>query len=250
METKENSLLTNDGLNRGNSGALLCRTGAGETVAFTLSGPAGLQNVTGLAAHVLDNLELTGDEVTGLVRGGAGVKVRVSVRANDVNDLAHRGNVLANPGRDDIGSGVETGVAGRTELTLDVDNKVAKLSGSAVVVEHGLVTNDDHGHHVPLRPVLQVRDLLSKSGMIIGAARLVNENTSDDLDTMSLTGRANGVEGVAVGGVNTDGVDSGILDGTDFSHNGLGRLAVTGRGVWGVGDTEVLATAELGGGAG
>jgi hypothetical protein len=242
---EEDGLVADDGLDGGNGSALLRLTGAGDAEALAGLGPAGLEDVPGLAADVLDDLELTGDEVTGLVGGGAGVEVGVGVGTDDVDHLADGRDIVADPGRDDVGGGVETGVAGAAELALDADDEVAELGDGAVAVEHGLVTDDDHGDHVPLGPFLDGRDLLLDGGGCVVAALVADEDTGNDLDALGLAGGTDVGEGVAVGRVDTDGVDTGGLDGGDISHDLLGGLAETVDAVRGVSDTQVLATAEL-----
>lgn len=243
LEGEEDGLGANLLADRVKSLALVLRASASGAVALATSGPAALQ-VDGLLAraHLAEDVELTLDEVTGLLSGGVGVEVGVDVGTDDIDDVAEGlGDLRALVDVEGLGNGVRAGVA--AELALDGLDELLELGGSAKTVHDGLVTHDDEVDAVPVGPLADGINLLLDVGSVVRAAGL-DEDTDDHLEAVLLASRADGVEGTAVGGVDADSGEAGILDGDDVLLNGTSAHAVTVGGVVGsVGDTVVVTIA-------
>ena len=144
------------------------------------------------------------------------------------------------PDVDCLGSGVRTRVA--TKGGLAAADDTSELAGSAVAGDDSLVTDSDELNEIPPGPGLDGVDLLRNGGVRGVAARRVNEDTQDELETDLSTSTTNIGEGVAIGGVDTDGGEAGVLDVLDIGHDGISALAEATAGVGGVGDG-ILVTA-------
>ena len=224
-------------------GRLLLGAGNGHTVGATLAGPARLEVDDALAgADLVQDSKLGLGELAGLLGGGVRVEEGVHVGAHPVDRAAQRGAVLL-PDVDGLGRGDLAVVAGGRELRAARVHEARQGAGGAVAVEDGLVTDDDHADQVPLGPVDNVLDL----GLGAGDAAAVDEDTNDHLQTVLPAGLADILEGVALGGVDTDVGETVLGDlGHVGVHGSLG-LAATVGGEGSVGHTHAVA---LGLGAG
>lgn len=122
------------------------------------------------------------------------------------------------------GDGDVLGEAGTLKSFTNVVDVGGELAGDAVVVEHALVADDDHGDAVLRRVVLDVIELVIgvlREGTLATATASLEEDTVDDLQTVFLAGRNDVLEDTAVGAVGADGGEtklSNLLDvGLDVS---------------------------------
>lgn len=242
VEGEEDGIASSLLADRVESSNLVLGAGDGSAVGITLGRPASLQVDHGLAADALEDLHLSLDELTSILSLGVGVEEGVDVGTSDVNVLAQgAGDVLALPDVEGLRDGVRTLVAGA--LGLDNLNKLNELTGRAVSLHDGLVTDNDQLDHVPVSPLGDGVNLLLDIGGIVRAS-VLDEDTNDHLETVLLASRDDSLEGVAVSGVDTDDLETSLLDLGDVLVNGVSRLAVTRVGsVGGVGDTVVITAA-------
>lgn len=218
---------------------------AGLTIAVTLAGPAGLQVDDLVAgANGLQELHLLLDEGTGARGHDVGVEVGVDVSTSDVNLTANGGgDILSLPDVERLRDGVRSLVTGA--FALDNLDKLGKLVGSAAAVHDGLVTDNHEADHVPLSPLGDGVNLLLDIGRA-GRARALDEDTNDHAHAVLLASGSNGLIGVAVSRVNTDGAETSLLEGGNVLVDLASRLAVTAvRSVGSVGNTvKVVGAAE------
>jgi hypothetical protein len=240
---EEDSLVTTglaDGLD---SLGLLLLTGASRTVALASRRPAALQvDDIVTAADFAEEVKLALDKLTSALGSNLGVEVGVDVSTSDIDNTADGAlDVLSLPDVEGLSDGVRTVVTGT--LLLDDRDEIGKLLGRAEVVHDGLVTNGEELDLVPLSPLGKSVDLLLDLGGLVGAARGLDENTNDHLNTILLAGRGNGLEGVTVGGVGADDLETSILEGSNILVNLVARLALAGGGlVRSVCDTVVIVS--------
>lgn len=219
--------------------ALVLQTGDGHAVGVTLARPAGLEvhDLRLAGADLLENVDLALDELAGLVGGSVVVEERMDVGTDEVNGRAE-GRAVLLPDVDGLGGGDLAVESGLLELLLGGSDEVGELASVARTTLDGLVTDDDHGDHVPLGPLGDGGHLLL-SALNAGA---VDEDTEDHLQAVLLAGLANVLETVAVGGVDTHGVEALLLDELDVLHDLTLALAATVVGVGGVGHAHAVAT--------
>ena len=163
VHREHDGLATDGGLDALDGSDLLILTGAGLSVAGSGGGPSGLEVESVLAwAETVDDLELRGDELTGVLGVNVGVEEGVDVAADDVDDGAEDGGVLL-PDIKGLGGGHGAGVASELEGGLAGDDEGSELNAGAGSGEDGLVTDDDEVDHAPLVPGNDVGHLLGCS---------------------------------------------------------------------------------------
>ena len=203
---EHDGLATDGGLDALDGSDLLILTGAGLSVAGSGGGPSGLEVESVLAwTETVDDLELRGDELTGVLGVNVGVEEGVDVAADDVDDGAEDGGVLL-PDIKGLGGGHGAGVASELEGGLAGDDEGSELNAGAGSGEDGLVTDDDEVDHAPLVPGNDVGHLLGCS-RDSGAA---DEDTEDDLESVGLASGSDVLESRAVRAVDTDGGESSL----------------------------------------
>lgn len=169
----------------------------------------------------------------------------MDVSTSDINNVADGGLGLGLlPDVEGLGDGVRTGVAGA--LGLDNSDEFAELGSRAEAVHDGLVTDNEELDLIPLSPLGDGVDLLLDLGGLVRAARGLDKDTNDHVNTVLLASTANRLEGVAVSRVGSDDLETSLLELRNVLVNLVGGLAVTVGGfVRGVGDTVVVvATSE------
>lgn len=245
VEGEEDGLLTAGLADGGDGLILLLLAGASIAVAVTSVLPAGLQVDDGLVADTLEDGDLVLDELTGLGGSDLGVEESVDVGTADVNKGAEGGgNVLALPDVQGLGNGDGALVAGAAGL--DILDELSKGGRSADTVEDGLVASDKETDDVPVAHGVEVINLLLDVGVVDGALTAgLDKDTGNDLETLLDTGGDNGLQGIAVGAVDTDSLETGLLDLGNVRSDLVGGLAGTSVGVVGaVGETVVLSLAN------
>lgn len=240
LEREEDGLVTDllaDGVE---SLALVLGATAGSAVALATVGPAALKVESLLAgAHLAEDVELALDELASLGRLDVRVEESVNVGTNDVDGRAESGrNLRALPDVEGLGDGVRAGVT--APLGLAGIDEGLELTRGAEAVHDGLVTHDNEVNTLPVSPLANGVNLLLDVRRAVRAAAL-DEDTDNELHAVLLASGANGLKGVAVGGVDTESGEASSLDGNDILLNGTSRHAVTVLGVVrGVGDTVVV----------
>jgi hypothetical protein len=233
---------------------LLLLGGASDGLAVGVAGagPTDLGNELalggGLGAHLGGLLELLGGEVAGHLGGDRGGEVRVDLYGEDVDVVAQSGALLL-PGADGLGGGDGDvlGEAGALKSLTDVVDVGSELGGSAVVVEHALVADDDHGDAVLGGVALDVVELVVGvlgEGTLATAAAGLEEDTVDDLQTVFLAGGNDVLEDTAVSAVRADGGETKIGNLLDIRLDvGLGLAVATG-GIGSVGHSPLVAVGD------
>ena len=252
LEAEETRLSTNLLHNLLHSLLLLGNTSNCLAVVVTGARPANLGNVLalgcGLGAHLGGLVELLRGKVAGHVGRDGRSEVRVHLHSEDVDMVAQRGALLL-PGADGLGGGDSDvlGEASALERLADVVDVRGQLGGRAVVVEHALVADDDHGDTVLRCVVLDVVELvvgvLGERSLAAAAAGL-KENAVDDLQVVLLAGRNDVLEDTAVGAVGTDGGEAKVRDLLDVRFDIGFSLAVAVRGVGSVGHGPLIAIGD------
>ena len=231
---------------------LLGRTSDSLAVGIAAAGPADLGNELalggGLGAHLGGLLELLGGEVTGHLGGDRGGEVGVDLHGEDVDVVAQSGALLL-PGADGLGGGDGDvlGEAGALESLTDVVDVGSELGGSAVVVEHALVADDNHGDAVLGGVALDVVELVVGvlgEGSLATAATALEEDTVDDLQTVLLAGGNDVLEDTAVGAVGADGGETKIGNHLDIRLDVGRSLAVAIGGIGSVGHSPLVAVGD------
>ncbi|KAK5624668.1 hypothetical protein RRF57_000384 [Xylaria bambusicola] len=121
----------------------------------------------------------------------------MSISTNEVNNGAHEARELfLLPDVDSLSSRVRSIV---TELLLSGRNKASKLTGSTVTVQDSLITNGNQRDKVPFAPSFNRANLLGNTWVTGITARLIDVDTQNHLDSMSLTSTADKLKGAAVG---------------------------------------------------
>jgi hypothetical protein len=233
-----------DGLgNRLDSGDLLSLTGNGGTVGQTSVGPAGLEVDDVLAAtDLLEDSELRLGKLTGLLGGDIGVEEGVDVGTDDVYGAAKGGSTGLLPNVNGLGGGHLAGVTGSREAGFGGLDEGTQGGGIDVAGLDGLVTDDNQLNHAPLSPLGNGGDLLLGTGNT-GA---LNVDTEDHVEAELLAGVSDELEAAAVSGVDTDEVESLVLDDLDVLEDLLLGLAVARLGVGGVSHTVLALTGDSG----
>ena len=194
--------------------------------------PAGLDNICRLArADGVEDGELGLDEGASLVRARLRVEEGVDVGRNDVDGATQRSALLL-PDVKRLGRGDRAGVAGVGECPLAAADEAGEVADGEVLVEEGLVANDDQLDKVPLAPGDDLRDL----GLGAGDAGGFDEDAQDELEAYGSRGGTNIFETRAVGAVDADCGKAEGLNGSDVGRDGAGILAVSASSVGGVGD--------------
>jgi hypothetical protein len=248
LEGEQAGLGANLGLDLLDSNLLVLRASDGHAVAVTTLGPSNLSDVgtlgSGTGADLGGLSELLSGKVTSHLGGDGGSEVRVDLDGEDVNVVAESGALLL-PGADGLGGG-DGNVGGETaalELLADVVNVGSKLVGCAVVVEHALVADNDHGDAVLGSLVLDVLELgvgvLGEGTLAAGAAAL-KEDAVDDLQAVLLALRNHVLEDTAVGAVRADGGEAHAGDLLDIRADLASGLAVAIGGIGSVGDSPLV----------
>lgn len=160
-----------------------------------------------------------------------GVEEGVDVAADNVDDGAEDGGVLL-PDIEGLGGGDWAGVSSNLEGGLAGDDESSELDAGARSREDGLVTNDNKIDHAPLVPLDDVSHLLSGSRDSSAA----DENTEDDLESVSFASISDVLKSRAVRAVDTDGGESSLGDLSNVTGDRSSILALTVILVWGVGD--------------
>lgn len=238
--------LGTDGLgNTLNGSLLLSGTGDSGTVGGTAVGPTSLQVQDVLATELLEDLVLGQSELTGLLGGGVSVEEGVDVGTDDVDGAAESGLSVLLPDVDRLSGGDLSGVTGSLEGRLAGGDEGSQLGSGDVAGGDSLVTDDNQLDHVPLSPLGDGLNLLLSTG---GTGAL-DEDTDDQVETEVLGGGTDVLQGVAVSGVDTDQVETLLLDDLQVLGDlGLGH-AVTGGGVGGEGHTVLTLAGDTGAGA-
>jgi hypothetical protein len=216
----------------------------GSAVAVTRFGPSDLGDVlalgSGLGADLGGLVELLSGEVAGHLGGDGGSEVGVNLDGEDIDVVAKSGTLLL-PGTDGL-SGGNGNIGGETaalELLADVVDVATELAGLAVVVEHALVSDNDHGNAVLGGLVLDVLKLgvgVAGEGALATGTATLKEDTVDDLQAILLALGNDVLEDTAVGAVGADGGEAHLGNLLDVSSDVHGGLALAIRSVWGVGD--------------
>lgn len=225
---------------------LVLRAGNGSTVGVTALGPADLSDVLALGgstgADLGGLLELLGSEVTSLLSGDGGGKVRVDLDGEDV-DVVAESSAHRLPGTDGLSGGDgnvgwETAV---TELLADIVDVGTEISSVAVAVEHALVTNNDHGDGVLGGVVL---DVLELGVGVVGEGSLatsLEEDAVDDLQAILLALGNDVLEDAAVGAVRTDGGEAHLGDLLDVALDLITALALAVLSIGSVGNGPLVS---------
>lgn len=244
LEGEEASLganLLNDLLH---SNLLLSLAGNGLAVTSTSARPSDLSDVLALGssagADLGGLLELLSSEVTSLLSRDRCGEVGVHLDSEDINVVAEGGTLLF-PGADGFGGsdGDVRREISAAELLTNVVDVGGKLGGCAVVVEHALVTNNDHGDAVLGCVGLDVLKLvigIAREGSPAAAATTLEEDAVDDLQSVALALRNNVLEDTAVGAVGTDGGEAEFSDFLDIILDVFRGLALAIVGVGSIGD--------------
>lgn len=245
LKGEENGLGTTLGADGVDSLLLVLGSAAGLTVAATARLPASLQVDDGLVADTLKDGDLLLDKGTSAGGVNVGVEVGVDVGANNVNSTADGlGDLGALPDVDGLGNG-DGALVGRA-LRLDVLDELGEGGSTADTVEQRLVGDDEKADSVPLVHGVEGIDLLLDLRVVDGAllARL-DEDASNDLETLLDAGRDDVLEGAAVSAVDTDSLETGAGNLSNVLGDLVSRLAGAGlANVGGVGDAVVVVGAN------
>ena len=176
-------------------------------------------------AHFLQIFELGGDELSGLGRGNAVVEERMDVGGNDVDDAAEGRGVFLQ-GAHGLGGGDWAGISGGPEGRFGLADEAGKLGHGDVMVEDGLVADDDHFDHGPVAvgPVGDGRDLRLRDR----DAGFGDVDAQHEFEVVLLGGVPDVFEPVAVGRVDSDRGEAFAGDKGNVHGDGFGALAFTG----------------------
>lgn len=219
--------------NVGNGNSLVRWGGDSLAIGVTSRWPPRLQVVSSLAgANSSNESQLARDESTSLGGADSRVEVWLDVGGDDVNDAAKgTGRLLELVQR--LGGGAWAGVTSSGPGGLGLNNESCEGRGGAVVVEDSLVTDDNHGNHVPVTTRSPGGDLLDLRTGIINTGSL-DEDTEDELHAVLLGGSTDVDETGAIGGVKTDSGETLSLDRSYININLGGSLALASAVVWSV----------------
>lgn len=167
----------------------------------------------------------------------------MDVGTGDVDNTADgRGDSRVLPDVESLGDGVGAAVA--AALALDGGNELGELSSRAEAVHNGLVTDDEKLNKIPLGPGSNGVNLALDIGGLVAAAIALDEDTEDQLNAVLLGSTTNVLKSVAVSGVDTDDLETGVLELGNVRVNLISRLAVAGgRLIGSVSDTIVVVVA-------
>ena len=245
MEREEDGLTTELLTDTTHGGGLLLLTWAGGTVAATTRWPSDLEVDTLLAwAKRLDNVQLSLGELTASLSRDVGVEEWVDVSTHNIDNIAKGGGMLLKDVQW-LSGGDWAVIAGATETLLSGMDEASKLGGGAEASEDGLVTDDDEGDDVPVLEVDELVNLWSGTGK----TSVLDEDTDDNVKAVGNAAGRDVLEAVAVGlvgGVETDGGESLVLNHGEIGHDLSGALALSIVGVWGVGNGPVVSVVTEG----
>lgn len=210
--------------------SLLLLARASEAVALATSRPAALKVDSSLAgADLLEDVDLTSDEVTSLGGRGVGVEESVDVGTDNVDGAAESSrDVAALVDVEGFGGGPGAVVA--RALGLDGLDESHKLARRACTAHDGLVTNDNELNVLPVCPGGDLVNLALDIGGVVAAAALDKE-TNNELHAKLLDGRSDALDGVAVSGVDAKSGDAKVVDFLNILHDLASRFAVTSGGL-------------------
>ena len=166
-----------------------------------------------------------------MVSGDIRVEVWVTVDRNNIQNRAEDLIVLLNDVKR-LRSGDWSLVSIFPEFVLDLGDVIGKLLGLAETLEDSLITSNEHGNVFPLFPLQNAVQVL-----ISAAGTITDEDTKDDLNLVSPTGRDDGVKGITVRRVEADVLESSARNSLNIGSNlilGLAGLVIV---VWRVGDS-------------
>jgi len=201
-------------LDRQEGSTLLFLTRDSSSVSLTSVGPSGLEDndILGVTTVALGQSDLILDEGTGTAWGNSRVEERMDVDTNNVHVWADvSGDDLEDV--DGLGGGDLSVVTGSADLGGNDSHVFSELLTSAEAVEDRLVTDDEKLDLVPLAPGDDVLDL----GVSGRNTSSLDEDTEDELEVVLGAGVSDALESAAVGGVETDRLESLCADGLDIS---------------------------------
>lgn len=243
---EEDGLLANFVNETLDSSGLLFLAGNGGTVGFTVVGPASLKDEDILAgADLLQDAHRGAGELASLFGGSLGVEEGVNVGTDGIDGRAEILAILL-PDVDGLSGGNITSVTGSLPGLLRRADETGQFANADIAVIDSLVTDNDQGDEVPLGPLVDRVHLL----LGLGDTRAVDVDTDHHLQVVLLSGLANILETVAVGGIDAE-VREALLSnfGNVLQHGGL-VLAATIVGVGRVGHTHNIARGVARGGRG
>lgn len=245
LEREEAGLGTNRLLDLLHGNLLLSNTGNGKTVGLASAGPSDLSDVLALGggsgADLGSLLELLSGEGTSLIGSDGLGEVWVNLDGEDIDVIAERGTLLL-PCTNGLGGGDSniTGEAGAAKFLADVVNVGGEFGGLAVVVEHALVSNNDHGNAVLGCLVL---DVLKLGVGVIGEGTLASalkEDAVNDLQSILLASGNDVLEDAAVGAVRADGGEAKLRDLLNVGLDLVRSLAISAVGIGSVSDRPLV----------
>ncbi len=247
-ETKKHTVATSLLHNLLNSSNLFGVARNGLAISLTGMRPASLQVIgheTG--TDILEIFQLLSDEGAGGRSVDVGVEEGMDVGGDDVDDGAEGRRVFLEDvhrfrGRDGAGE------AGGDEGGLGGGDEGGQFAHADVVVEDGLVADDDHFDHGPVArgPGGDGADL----GLRAGDARRGDVDAQHEFEVVFLGGAADVLEPAAVGAVQADRGEALGGDDGDVRVHGFGAFAGAFGGVGRVGHAPLLAAADVVGAGG
>ena len=249
MEREEDGLATDLLTDTTHGGGLLLLARAGSTVTATIRWPSDLEVDTLLSrAKGLNDIKLALGELAAGLSRDVGVEEWVDVGTHNIDNVAQgRGVLLENVQW--LSGGDWAVVAGAAETLLGGVDEASKLGGRAETSKDSLVTDDDKRDDVPVLELDELIDLWSSTGK----TSVLDEDTDDHVEAVSDAACGDVLEAVAVGlvgGVETDGGKSLVLDLSEIRHDLSGALALSIVGVWGIGNGPVVSVVAESWGAG
>jgi len=239
LEGEEDDLRTDSVLDRLDGSGLVGWGWAGETIAVTCAGPAGLHDVGVLAtADRLQDGDLGLDKVSSLLGRCLCVEEGVQVTGDNVDDRAEGSRVgLVFPDGEGFCGGDKTSVALCANLTFDGADEVGKVGGRAVAIEDSFVANDDKLDEVPLSPGKNVGHL-TLSTRNTGAG---NKDAENHLQAVLAGSSADVCKSGAISAVDTNASESITSNLGNIRRYSASVLALSSSSVWRVGHGPLVA---------
>lgn len=152
----------------------------------------------------LSESDLAGQESTSVRGSGTSVKEGVDVNTNNIHSSAKVGSTVRLEDVQGLSGSDRAAVTSVLEFGANAGHVAGQLGCGTVPVEDSLVTNDHQDNHVPLAPGDDILNLVGASG----ATASLEKNAKNQSKAVLLSRSTNILETGAVGGVDTDVLES------------------------------------------